>query len=62
MNGYYELIIKALKEQGFFRIEGGKGSHEKWTNGKHLAIVPFSTKSPHTANQILKDAGIGKRF
>lgn len=62
MNGYYELIIKALKEQGFFRIEGGKGSHEKWANGKHVAIVPFSTKSRFTANQILKDAGISKRF
>ena len=62
MNGYYELIIKALKEQGFFRIEGGKGSHEKWSNGKHMAIVPFNAKSRFTANQILKDAGISKRF
>jgi predicted RNA binding protein YcfA (HicA-like mRNA interferase family) len=62
MNGYYELIIKALKEQGFFRIEGGKGSHEKWTNGRHIAIVPFSTKSRFTANQILKDAGSKQRF
>ena len=62
MNGYDELIIKALKEQGFFRIEGGKGSHEKWTNGQHIAIVPFSTKSRFTANQILKDAGSKQRF
>lgn len=62
MNGYYDLIIKALKEQGFFRIEGGKGSHEKWSNGQHLAIVPFGTKSRFTANQIMKDAGLSKRF
>jgi predicted RNA binding protein YcfA (HicA-like mRNA interferase family) len=62
VNGYYELITKALREQGFSRIPGGKGSHEKWQKGDVILIVPFSCKSRHTANGIMKDAGISKRF
>lgn len=62
MNGYYELVVKALREQGFFLVLGGKGSHEKWSNGRHVAIVPFNCNSRHTANAILRDAGISKRF
>lgn len=62
MNGYYELVIKALREQGFRRIGGGKGSHEKWANGALQVLVPFNCKSRFTANGIMKDAGINKKF
>jgi predicted RNA binding protein YcfA (HicA-like mRNA interferase family) len=44
-------------------VPGGKGSHEKWRQeetGRTL-IVPH-TKSRHTANEILKDAGLPKAF
>jgi predicted RNA binding protein YcfA (HicA-like mRNA interferase family) len=41
-----------------------KGSHEIWfspVNGKHFT-VPRSTKSRHTANEVLKQAGLPKAF
>ena len=44
-------------------IDGGKGSHEKWrspVNGR-VFIVPRS-KSRHTANEVLKQAGLPKAF
>jgi predicted RNA binding protein YcfA (HicA-like mRNA interferase family) len=62
VKGYYDLITKALREQGFSRIPGGKGSHEKWQKGGVILIVPFNCKSRHTANGIMKDAGIAQRF
>lgn len=62
MNSYYPEIIKALKSAGYWRIDGGKGSHEKWTNDKHTQIVPPSCKSRYTAKAIMKDCGINKRF
>lgn len=45
------------------RVEGGKGSHERWVspiNGRTVT-VPRS-KSRHTANEVLKQLGIGKKF
>jgi len=41
----------------------GKGDHDIWTTptGKPL-VVPFKIKSRHTANGILKDAGLPKAF
>lgn len=62
MKGYYELIVKALRERGFSRMGGGKGSHEKWSDGRLTVIVPFNCYSRHTANGIMKDAGIKTRF
>lgn len=62
MNGYYALIIEQLRRHGFTLIKGGKGSHEKWCKGRTILIVPFSCQSRHTANGIMKDAGIRHRF
>ncbi|MFT4190696.1 MAG: type II toxin-antitoxin system HicA family toxin [Comamonas sp.] len=62
MNSYYELVVKALRERGFSRIEGRKGSHEKWSDGRIQVLLPCNCKSRHTANAVLKDAGIGKKF
>jgi predicted RNA binding protein YcfA (HicA-like mRNA interferase family) len=44
-------------------LDGGKGSHEKWRSpitGRNF-IVPRS-KSRHTANEVLKQAGLPKAF
>jgi predicted RNA binding protein YcfA (HicA-like mRNA interferase family) len=52
-----------LRAAGWRKTDGGKGSHEKWRHrqtGRTL-IVP-RTKSRHTANDILKDAGLPKAF
>ncbi len=63
MAEYYAEVVRIMTAHGCERIEGGKGSHEKWRspiNGR-VVTVPRS-KSRHTANQVLKDLGIGKRF
>ena len=61
-SGYYKDIVKILKSLGFSYERNAKGSHEIWVNketGRKL-VVPRSTKSRHTANAILKDAGYDK--
>jgi predicted RNA binding protein YcfA (HicA-like mRNA interferase family) len=56
---YYLEIARPLTNAGWQRIDGGKGSHEKWQN-KNLdkqVTVPRS-KSRHTTNEVLKQAGL----
>ena len=60
---FYRDLTKILIDAGFMQAEGGKGSHEKWQNletGK-VETVPRS-KSRHTANEVLKQAGLPKAF
>jgi predicted RNA binding protein YcfA (HicA-like mRNA interferase family) len=63
MPTYYDELVKIMVEHGCVRVPGGKGSHEKWRspiNGRTVT-VPRS-KSRHTANEVLKQLGIGKKF
>lgn len=64
VEGYYREVSALLREAGYERIAGGKGSHEKWQNSKtgHVVIVPRNLQSRHTANGILKDIGVRKKF
>lgn len=62
MNGYYSLVIEALRKEGFLYVRNGKGSHEVWAKGSTSALVPFNCPSRHTANAILKSAGVKHRF
>lgn len=62
MNGYYALIIEALRKQGFSLARSGKGSHEIWAKGSVSTTVPFNCPSRHTANGIMKQAGIDHKF
>ncbi|BBF94502.1 type II toxin-antitoxin system HicA family toxin [Blastochloris tepida] len=60
---FYAELARLLRDAGWQPVPGGKGSHEKWRHrdtGRTL-IVP-RTKSRHTANEILKDAGLPKAF
>jgi predicted RNA binding protein YcfA (HicA-like mRNA interferase family) len=60
---YYEELVKIMREHGCFRVPGGKGSHQKWKspiNGRTVT-VPRS-KSRHTANEVLKQLGIDRKF
>lgn len=61
MNGYYDQVIAVLKKHGFF-MSRQKGSHQTWTNGKTPVTVSTNCASRHTANGIMKDAGIKVRF
>ncbi len=56
-------VRKILKENGYFYHGPGKGDHEKWRNnaGKQV-IVDGKIRSRHTANEILKQAGLKKAF
>ncbi len=62
--GYYRQLTDILKaEAGAYYTGNGKGSHEHWrtANGEPL-IISKNIPSPHTANSILKKAGLKKRF
>lgn len=60
---FYLELVALLRAAGCERVDGGKGSHEKWRsplNGRTI-IVPRS-KSRHTANEVLKQVGLPKAF
>ena len=60
----YPDLARLLIESGCKFIRTGKGSHEIWyspATGRKFS-VPRNTKMVHTANAILKDAGLPKAF
>ena len=62
--GYYTQLVDIMRTHGCWRVEGGKGSHEKWRspiNGR-TSTVPFACKSRHTANNVLKQLGIVEKI
>jgi len=64
MADFYRELVKILREHGCWLVRTGKGSHEIWhspINDKPV-VVPRSTKSRHTANDVLKQVGIAKAF
>ena len=56
---FYDQIVTILRAAGCERVEGGKGSHDKWRSpiNNRTVTVPRS-KSRHTANEVLKQLGI----
>lgn len=64
MADFYRELAAILRENGFKLLRPGKGSHEIWANpgANKQVTVPRSTKSRHTANDVLKQAGLPKRF
>jgi len=61
MKGYYELVIALLKQHGF-TFQRQKGAHQRWFRGTHGVTVSTNCDSRHTANAIMKQAGIPHRF
>jgi hypothetical protein len=64
MADFTPKVRRFLKDAGW-QIHGpGKGDHEKWINPATGAKVTVDNKirSRHTANGILKEAGLGKKF
>jgi predicted RNA binding protein YcfA (HicA-like mRNA interferase family) len=64
MADYYRDLVKILRAHGYMLVRTGKGSHEIWYSpaSKRQVTVPRSTKSRHTANVVLKQAGLEKAF
>ena len=60
----YPTLARLLRAKGCASVRQGKGSHEIWfsplTNRRFT--VPRNTTKTHTANQVLKDAGLPKAF
>lgn len=61
---YYRDVVHLLEDEvGAYYVRAAKGSHERWNtaNGKRLTI-PRNLYDRHTANGILKQAGLRKHF
>ncbi len=64
MADFYWELAAILRKNGCKLVGHGKGSHEVWfspVNGRHFTVAR-STKSRHTANEALKQAGLPKAF
>ncbi|MBA4215197.1 MAG: hypothetical protein C0449_19155 [Polaromonas sp.] len=61
MNGFYDQVITVLKQHGF-SLSGQKGSHQSWCKSKLCVTVSTNCTSRHTANAVMKQAGIPHRF
>ena len=60
---FYPQLTALLYAAGWRHVANAKGSHEKWRHPDqpHAITVPRS-KSRHTSNKILKQAGLPKAF
>jgi hypothetical protein len=57
-------LKQILTENNCRKIRQGKGDHEIWhspINERHF-VVDSKIKSRHTANAVLKQAGLSKQF
>jgi len=64
VRGFYAEIVAALKAAGCSFRRAGKGDHEIWFSpltGRTFTVDRGSL-SRHTANAVMKQAGIDKRF
>ena len=64
MANFYRDLVAILRANGFQFLRAGKGSHEIWVNPatNRQVTIPRTTKSRHTANDVLKQAGLPKQF
>ena len=63
MKDFGKPVRDKLSQAAFAFHRRGKGDHDVWITeqGKRI-VVPVQIKSRHTANGILKDAGLPKAF
>ena len=64
MADYTKPVRDKLNEHGWRFHRRGKGNHDIWINMKTNEMVTVSNniKSKHTANGILKKAGVNYKF
>jgi hypothetical protein len=64
MTDYCPDLKKLLRDAGCYWLRAGKGDHEIWFSP--IVHRPFTVdskiKSRHSANGVLKDAGLTKAF
>jgi len=62
MGGTFDRDLKEILDRaGWTFVRPGKGSHQIWHSPITIA-VPTGIVSRHTANGVLKDAGLPKAF
>lgn len=64
MADFYPQLVALLLAVGCRMVRPGKGSHEIWHSPitERNFSLPRTTKSRHTANEVLKQAGLPKAF
>ena len=64
VRGFYAQIIEALRAAGCTFKRHGKGDHEIWYSPltDRTFTVDNGSLSRHTANAVMKQAGIDSRF
>jgi len=64
MGDYTKRVKKILSDNGFKFLRHGKGDHDIWYNSetKKSVSVDGEIKLRTSANELLKSAGLGKRF
>ena len=64
MNDYSIIVKDILNRYGWTFHRHGKGSHDMWISqdNKNMVAVPYGIKSRHTANDVLKRAGLKERI
>ena len=64
MAGFEREVRRVLIDNGCVFVRHGKGDHDIWYSpitDRHF-VVDGKIKSRHTANGVLKQAGLQKRF
>ncbi len=64
MKGYAKQVRRLLAAAGWEFLRQGAGDHEVWWNPstRQKVVVDVGMKSKHTANGVLKQAGLPKAF
>jgi len=64
VRGFYAAIVEALRDAGCTFRRNGKGDHEIWYSPltSRTFTVDKGILSRHTANAVMKQAGVSKRF
>jgi len=62
--GFYRAVIDVLRAHGCVFVKPGKGDHEIWRSPITNRTFPVDKgcMSRHTANAVMKQAGIGHKF
>lgn len=64
MADYGKAVRKVLSDAGCYFVRQGRGDHEMWFSPitERRLTVDMAIKSRHTANEVLKQAGLPKEF
>lgn len=64
MAGFTKDLKRILSDAGCYAVRQGKGDHEIWFSPRSQQNFPVDAniKSRHTANGVLKQAGLDKAF